>query len=58
MLFGLIVALVYFGSKADAEARQAFMSECTQHRERYECVAMWRAGEKSNTYIPVVVPVR
>ena len=57
-LIALLVVAMFMAAKTNAEARKAFMAECTQHRENYECIAMWRAGEKNNTYIPVVIPVR
>ncbi len=57
MIFLFFVLL--FAVAADAGKRQQrFMSECQQDRNRYECEAMWRAGESRSTYIPVVIPVR
>lgn len=54
---GCIVGMV--GDTLSAErAEQAFMAECTTERKRYECVAMWRAGETGTQVVPVVVPVR
>lgn len=49
-IIGLFV-LLSDGGKAEQE----FMSECLQHRPRYECVAMWRAGD-SKPY-PIVIPM-
>lgn len=54
-----VLALLGFGiywiDRESAEEREAFMAECTQHRPKYECVAMWRAGNAKAVAVPVVV---
>lgn len=49
-----IVALVWMVialGRSDERDREAFMAECLQHRPQYECTAMWRAGERSTTFM-------
>lgn len=62
--FAISIALVVLGIAAvvsvaifrDSKAEDEFMQECQQHEPHYRCVALWRAGEKSQAY-PVVIPV-
>ena len=43
---------------AEKEAHEKrFMAECQQDKKRYECEAMWRAGEDHEHLIPVVIPM-
>lgn len=56
--WGLILAcigLAVLSAKGDADREERFMSECQQDRKRYECEAMWRAGQSQ--VVPVTVPV-
>lgn len=64
-LIGSVVALIVtilIKVQTDAEklARQEadFMAECAADRQRYECVAMWRAGARSTSDIVVIPKVR
>lgn len=50
-IVGLLVA-VGWGSYLAAQDKAEFMRECEQDRPRYECTAMWRAGEKP---APIVI---
>ena len=53
-IVGLLVA-VGWGSYLAAQEKAEFMAECKQDRPSYECLAMWRSGNKPTT---IVVPVR
>lgn len=55
-IFGLLLVALFFAAKSESEQRARFMQDCTAERPEYECTAMWRAGEKHTTYIPVVIP--
>jgi hypothetical protein len=55
-MFGLFVGLIYWGVTSDNEKRDRFMTECQQDRKRYECDAMWRAGDSQVTPA-IVIPV-
>ncbi len=43
---------------AEGARRQhaAFMDECVQHRPRYECTALWRAGDRDPAIVPLLIP--
>jgi uncharacterized membrane protein len=49
--------LISEGVKADRIARDQFMAECVQHRQNYECVAMWRQGQQTTDTVVVPMPV-
>lgn len=53
-----IGALTIFALIDDGRARTAFMAECRQHRQNFECVAMWRAGQTSTVVMPMPVVIR
>jgi ascorbate-specific PTS system EIIC-type component UlaA len=60
---GTILGIVLLGIGAAfemAEAENKFMAERRQERKEYECTAMWRAGNRNTTVMPmpIVVPVR
>lgn len=60
LIAGLIVGAAWSISAA-SKAREAFIAECVADgKKNYECVAMWRAGEKPTQVvpIPVVIPAR
>ena len=52
-VFGLVVAV-----RADTRAREAFMEQCTADHKEYECVALWRAGERRTQVMPMPVIIR
>jgi hypothetical protein len=56
-LIALAVSVYMAITTYEAE-KSAFMDECLQHRENYECVAMWRGGNSNVVPVPVVIPVR
>lgn len=57
-LLVVLVVIMMLSGKQMAEDKAAFMAECIQHRENYECVAMWRAGKSHASVVPVFIPVR
>jgi hypothetical protein len=53
------IGLVLVGAvKSDSAARAEWMAECVKDHKEYECVAMWRAGDRRITPIPIIIPVR
>lgn len=58
VLIGVLVGFIIAVAKVDTANRLEFMAECEQHRPKYECTALWRAGEPGVVPVPVVIPVR
>lgn len=44
---GLMVGAVF----AEMNASQNFMAECLKDRKEYECVSMWRGGQRSTVTV-------
>ena len=38
----IVIFLIAFGAHANHQNHLNFMAECEQHRDRYECLSMWR----------------
>lgn len=57
---GPFIAAVNRGEAQRRQAQVEFMRECrADGKKNYECVAMWRAGERRDTTVvpmPIVVP--
>jgi hypothetical protein len=50
---------MYVEEKNSNAAEARFMTECQEERKRYECEAMWRAGN-TRTHVqpmPIVIPM-
>ncbi len=47
----LVLVLVFIGASGSLKEEAQFMSECQRDHKHYECVAMWRAGEKKTEII-------
>lgn len=61
ILIAALVALVGLMWAVDQQQEKAwlqFREACIEDRKEYECVAMWREGDKSFTPIPVFIPFR
>ena len=43
-------------TEVEAKAKAEFMEECMQDLKRYECEAMWRAGNRRDS-TPVIIPI-
>ncbi len=56
---GLLFLAAAVAVAAEGARRQhaAFMDECVQHRPRYERTALWRAGDRNPTIIPLLIPI-
>ena len=52
LVFGALVGWVAYRSGAEYAE---FMRGCLQDHKKYECIAMWRAGDKND--LPVIVPI-
>lgn len=52
LAFGALVGWVVHRSNAEYAK---FMRGCLQDHKKYECIAMWRAGD--NNDFPVIVPI-
>jgi hypothetical protein len=50
LLLGGMALLIASAGRAEAE----FMKDCTAERPKYECTAMWRAGDSH--MVPVIIP--
>lgn len=57
LIVGLCVGL-YLCIVNENRTEDAFMKECLMYEKQYQCTAKWRAGDKSNTVIPVYMPIR
>lgn len=60
-IFAVVMScLIVYGCSQDQKAYKEFMRQCMQDHKEYECLAMWRAGERNTQVIPmpIVVPVR
>ena len=55
IVFGYVI---YVSFAAEAKDEEDFMVECMKDHKKYECTAMWRAGNTKTTVVPVVVPAR
>jgi len=55
-ILGVVVAAIFLIS-SDNETESRFMSECQADHKRYECLAMWRAGQNHTTVTPVPIVV-
>ncbi len=59
VIFGGVGIGVYFEEKGDNARQARFMTECQEERKRYECEAMWRAGN-TRTHVqpmPIIIPI-
>ena len=59
-----VAGLLFLAASAVAVAAEgarrqhaAFMDECVQHRPRYECTALWRAGDRDPAIVPLLIPI-
>lgn len=53
-----LVGLMWAVDKQQEKAWLEFREACIEDRKEYECVAMWREGDKLFTPIPVFIPFR
>lgn len=44
-LLAVLFGLVWLILSAESKNYQAFMTECLEHRPRYECTSMWRSSQ-------------
>ena len=53
-----LVAFVWWVVQRDRANYDTFMQGCLKDHKQYECMAMWRAGERSPypIFIPVPIP--
>lgn len=52
----LFVAFIsYFAIKGSVEEKEKFLSECMTEHKEYECLSMWRSGDKE--VVPVFFPI-
>ena len=51
------VALVYFGVQYRRERQREFMSECVEHRPRYECTYLWMSANRDRDDTPIIIPM-
>ncbi len=56
-LLFLTAAVVAVAAGGARRQHAAFMDECVQHRPRYECTALWRAGDRDPAIIPLLIPI-
>jgi len=57
VLFAFTLWAVSVGAEAEKKKRDDWMAECrADGKKNYECVAMWRAGEKHTEVVPVFIP--
>lgn len=59
VIFGGLGIGVYYEEQDNGERQSRFMTECQEDRKRYECEAMWRAGN-TRTHVqpmPIVIPM-
>jgi hypothetical protein len=57
-LLFLAAAGVFVGVEAVQARHDEFMRECVLHRLRYECTALWRAGNRDDpAIIPLLIPI-
>jgi hypothetical protein len=69
LILTAFVALIWFvlaglmaADEREAREKAEFMVECQEAQPKYECTAMWRAGERRSrgggtTVVPVYAPV-
>lgn len=44
---------------SERKAKESFMAECLEDgKKKYECTAMWRAGESNTAVMPMPVIIR
>lgn len=68
IIVGIVVAAVaailwalWSAQKAENRVRDAFFTSCLKDRKDYECMAMWRSGQRGSTTVvpmPIVIPTR
>jgi len=56
-MFGLLLVIPQ-AFRDSASERDQFMTQCLSEKKEYECVALWRAGERNTVVMPmpIVVP--
>lgn len=53
---GLFAGAALLGISALQNAQREFITECVDHRPRYECVYLWRTSRSADSG-PIIVPV-
>lgn len=57
-LLFLVAAGVAMGVENGRAQAVHFMEECVQHRPRYECTVLWRAGDRADpAIVPLLIPI-
>lgn len=53
-----VILFAYYAVKDSAAEKAHFMQLCQQEEPEYKCIAMWRAGEKKSSVVPmpIIIP--
>lgn len=51
------VALVYSAAQSRNERQRQFMTDCGEHRLRYECTYLWMSAHRDRGDAPLIIPM-